>query len=127
MIIAGIGCRRGVAAGTILTALEKACVAAALDRKRIAALATGFIKAGEPGLKDAANRLHLPLVICTAKELSDVEGHLLTDSVRSRTTTGSSSLSEAAALAAAGAGGRLILPRFVIEGVTIAFATGDNP
>lgn len=127
MIISGIGCRRGTAAETILAALEQACAAASLGHGRIGALATGFIKAEEPGLRQAATMLHLPLIICTAKELSDVESHLFTESVKSRAVTGSGSLSEAAALAAAGVGGRLVLPRFVIEGVTIAFATGDIP
>lgn len=128
MIVAGIGCRGGVAASAIVTALEQACTEAALERNRITALATGFRKAEEPGLREAAVRLHLPLIVCAADELTSVESRLLTFSEKSLTVTGYGSLSEAAALAAAGTDSRLLFPRFIVAGVTIAFATpsGDN-
>lgn len=129
MIVAGIGCRSGVAASGIVAALEQACAQAALDRDNITALATGFTKAEEPGLRAAAVRLHLPLVVCTADELTAVENRLLTVSEKSLAVTGAGSLSEAAALAAAGTNSRLLFPRLIVAGVTIAFAipSGDNP
>ena len=127
MIVAGVGCRSGVAASEIVAALEQACAAAALQRGRIKALATGVLKAGEPGLRDASIKLQLPLIVCTADELTAVESRLLTHSAKSLAATGSGSLSEGAALAAVGRDSRLLFPRFIVDGVTIAFATGDTP
>lgn len=125
MIVAGIGCRRGVTANTIIAAFESACSAAALEKAAVTALATGFSKADEPGLKEAAVQLHLPLLVCATDELTAVADRLLSFSAKSLAATGSGSLSEASALAAAGTGARLVAPRFIIEGVTVAFATGD--
>ena len=128
MLIAGIGCRRDVPADDILAALDATLAACSLDRHALAALATGFTKADEPGLKQAATRLGLPLSVFGAEELTAMESRLLTHSEQSFTATGSSSLSEAAALAAAGPGAHLLGPRFIHGGVTIALAIcGDNP
>lgn len=127
MLIAGIGCRRHVAADDILAALDAALAAHGIERHALTALATGFTKADEPGLKQASIRLGLPLSVSGAEELTAVESHLLTRSEQSFTATGSGSLSEAAALAAAGQGARLLAARFIHGGVTIALAIcGDN-
>ncbi len=128
MLIAGIGCRRHVAADDILAALDAALAVHGIERHTLAALATGFTKADEPGLKQAATRLGLPLSVSGAEELTAVESRLLTRSEQSFTATGSGSLSEAAALAAAGPGAHLLGHRFIHGGVTIALAIcGDNP
>lgn len=129
MIVAGIGCRRGASAEAVLAALDAALCAAGLSREAVSSLATGAPKAEEPGLRAAAERLGLPLVVVKEAALTAVEQHLLTSSAASRRATGSGSLSEAAALAAAGPASRLAAPRFIREGVTIAFARihGDTP
>lgn len=129
MIVAGIGCRRGASAEAVLAALDAALVAAGLSREAVSSLATGALKAEEPGLRAAAEQLGLPLVVVEEAALAAVEQHLLTWSDASRRATGSGSLSEAAALAAAGPASRLVAPRFIHEGVTVAFARihGDIP
>ncbi|MCX8998060.1 cobalamin biosynthesis protein [Rhizobiaceae bacterium BDR2-2] len=129
MIVAGIGCRRGTAAETILATLDAALAAASLSRGALAALATGALKAEEAGVKEAANRLGLPLRIADDAALAAAEPRLLTRSEASHGATGSGSLCEAAALAAAGEGASLLAPRFIREGVTVALArmSGDHP
>lgn len=122
-LIAGIGCRKGTSAGAIIAALNAALANAGHGRDGIRFLATGALKAGEAGLVTAAGQLGLALRIADAEALASVEPRLATHSPASAATTGSGSLCEAAALALAGPDGHLLAPRFIHEGVTIAFAT----
>ncbi len=119
--VAGIGCRRGVAAAEVLAAIEAACArhaVAVLD-----GLATVPAKRNEPAVAEAARRLALPLLVVAPAE----DARLSTRSPASRAATGSDSASEAAALAAAGPGARLLGPRLVVGRVTCALATGARP
>lgn len=119
--VAGLGCRRGVSAAEVLTAIEAARAArgvGALD-----ALATVPAKGDEPALAEAARRLGLPLVVVAPAD----DSRLATRSAASRAATGAGSASEASALAAAGAGGRLLGPRLVVGRVTCAIAEGAAP
>ena len=127
VIAAGIGCRRGVSARDVLAALDAALRQANLTRQRIAQLATGELKMQEAGLSEAAAVLGKPLLYITEQDLAGVSDRLRTTSPVSLAVTGSGSLCEASALAAAGPGSHLVLPRFILAGVTIALATGDYP
>lgn len=127
VIVAGIGCRSGVSADEVVAALDTALLRADLTRQEIGKLATGALKVQEAGLNEAAERLCMPLFHMTEQELASVNDRLLTTSPMSLAVTGSGSLCEAAALVAAGADSRLLSPRFVLAGVTIALAIGDHP
>ncbi|MFO1142160.1 MAG: cobalamin biosynthesis protein [Amaricoccus sp.] len=116
--VAGIGCRRGVAADEVLAAVATARAAHA--GVAIDALATVPGKVGEPALGEAARRLRLPLLAVSPAD----DAELLTRSAASRAAAGTGSVSEGAALAAAGAGARLLGPRVVVGRVTCAIAMG---
>ena len=116
--IAGIGCRRGVAAAEVLAAIAAARGAFAVGA--IDGLATVPGKRDEPGIAEAARRLEVPLLIVEPVE----DAVLLTASRASRDASGSGSASEASALAAAGPGARLLGPRLAVGRVTCAIAIG---
>ncbi|MCT8997096.1 cobalamin biosynthesis protein [Chelativorans intermedius] len=125
MRVAGLGCRKGVAAGEVLAALD-AC-AAALRPPAVQALATAASKAGEPGILAAAGLLGLPLIPVDRAALRRASPRCMTHSAASLAATGTPSLAEAAALAAAGEGSRLIAPRIARGNVTCAIAqAGDE-
>lgn len=120
MIVAGIGSRRGVAADEVVALIDRALAEAGLDRTMLSALATMEAKAHEPGIAAAAAQLGLPLVAVTSP---------VTD--RPTPTAahrfGVASVSEASALAAAGEGSELLLPRLKSARVTCAFARSAPP
>ncbi|MCJ8518766.1 cobalt-precorrin 5A hydrolase [Pseudorhizobium tarimense] len=126
MIVAGLGCRKGTSADGLAAALRQACEQAGLDLSAIDALATGIIKEFEPGMIDLRDRLAVPLRIIDDEALKAVEGLTQTVSRHSLAQTSSPSLSEAAALAAAGADAQLIVARVVAEGATCALAQSEE-
>ncbi len=116
MIVAGLGFRRGVTVESLRAAL--ALVGGA------EALATAEDKAGEPGLRQLVAETGLPLhavpqVLLVAQ---GVEG-----SARVKALYGTGSVAEAAALAAAGPGARLLVPKLTgPDGRTVvALAEGE--
>jgi cobalt-precorrin 5A hydrolase len=116
--VAGIGCRRGVGAEEVLAAVAAARVAVAVGGRD--GLATVPGKGDEAGIAAAAARLGLPLVVVAPAG----DAAVLTESRASRAATGAGSASEAAALAAAGPGARLLGPRLAVGRVTCAIAVG---
>lgn len=118
-MIAGIGCRRGCSAEDILHALHVACADAG---RRAAALAAPAFKADEPGLREASRLLGLPLILVDAAPLSAAQARCVTRSPRAERATGVASVAEGSALAAVGAGGRLLLPRVIGGAATCALA-----
>jgi cobalt-precorrin 5A hydrolase len=125
-IAIGVGCRLGTSANAI-----EALVRHALDRTPPAerlGIFTILDKSTEPGLIAAARRLGLDLVFLTREALREQAPFVQTRSIRSATRFGVPSVAEAAALAGAGTGGVLIVPRIVSQGVTCAIAQSpDNP
>ena len=111
MLIAGLGCRRGVAAASIEGAVMAALLAAGLPRTALHALATSAVKAAEPGMQQAAATLALPLHAMTPEALLAAAPGCVTHSPRVQAVAGVPSLAEAAALAGAGPGATLITPR----------------
>ncbi len=127
MIVAGLGCRKGSTREELLSALDAACLEAGISRESIAALATGEIKREEPGILKLAEMLKLPLHIIADDALMEAEPRTKTISRHSLAKTLSSSLSEGAALAAAGKTSEIIVPRLISQGATCALAeTKEN-
>ncbi|HEV7251518.1 MAG TPA: cobalamin biosynthesis protein [Mesorhizobium sp.] len=124
VVVAGIGCRKGADVGAVLGAVDAALVAASLSRAALRALATSEAKAAEPGVREAARSLFLPLLTAPHAALRRAEPRTITRSAASTAATGLGSLSEAAALAAAGAGGKLLGPRIAVGPATCALAEG---
>ena len=127
MIVAGVGCRTGTSSreieAAIGAALSQACVASA----SLGLIATSATKAQEPGLAAAARDRGLKLVFVPQVDLEAAGARTLTHSERVLAVTGVPSLSEAAALAAAGPGARLLAPRIAVGPATCALAvSGDG-
>lgn len=122
MIVAGIGCRRGASAEAVLAAIDSA-----LSQHGLAAadaLAIVPLKRDEPGIRAAALRLGIDLVVATDEALHAAETRTLSHSAASLAATGTASASEAAALAVAGTGSRLLGPRVSVGFVACAIAAG---
>jgi len=126
MRIAGIGCRRGVLAEDVLAAIALARLD--LDDTPLEALATIAAKADEYGLRDAARRLGLEVLVPSGEALANAAGRVATHSGRVLQITGLPSVAEAAALAAAGPQSLLVAHRVAVGGATcaVAEAPGDE-
>jgi cobalt-precorrin 5A hydrolase len=116
----GLGCKSGVSADAVIALIEDAC-------RRIegspAALYTAEAKRMEPALGEAALRLGLPLIYLPPAVLKAQGGRAVTKSKRVLALFGVPSIAETAALAGAGPGAQLVLPRITASGVTCAVAT----
>ena len=119
MKIAGLGFRSAAGLASLREALD---AAGGVDG--ITALATANRKAGTAVLQALAAELGLPVRAVAPEALAAVE--TLTRSHRVLAYAGAGSLAEAAALAAAGPGGRLLGPRAVSRDgmATAAIAEG---
>lgn len=119
-IIAGIGCRKGVAAAAIQEALLAALALAEIPLERVRLLATAPLKAQEPGLLQAAAALQIPLRIVGNEEIRNCRAQL-TASEFVREKTGLPGVCEPAALLA-GRRTQLLLKKTARKGVTVALA-----
>jgi cobalt-precorrin 5A hydrolase len=125
MLACGIGCRRGTPAEDI----EAAIGAARKELRRddaITVIATEVSKAEEPGLREAARRFGIPLVVFSAQELESASSSLMTISQAALVHKGVPSVAEAAAILAAGDNARLLGPRVANPTTTCAFAVGEG-
>jgi len=121
MIVAGIGCRTGVAAEAILALLREAAAAGPPD-----ALAVPAFRQDEPGIATASAALGLPILWVDRAALKGEQGRCVTRSARAEAEVGLACVAEAAALSAAGLGSRLLMPRIAGRGVTCAIAEGPG-
>lgn len=114
----GVGCRQGTSAEAIiwLVGTATAGLAPAIG------LFTIEEKRGEVGLSAAAESLALPLVFLSRDALAAMADRVATPSSAALARFGIPSVAEAAALAAFDGRARLIVPRRVEEGVTVAVA-----
>lgn len=126
MMALGIGCRKGTSAAVVLAVIDEALQAHGVKLARPLVVATGGIKADEEGIRQAAEKLGAQFVALADEALQPVASLTLTHSDMSLAHTGLPSLSEAAALAAAGPNARLLGPRHVSRGVTCAIALSEN-
>lgn len=126
MIAAGIGCRLGVSADEVATALRAALDEARLSLAAIGCIATPRFKQDEAGIRMAAKALGLPLLFIEQPDLERAATRAVTHSKFVRAHSGVSSVAEAAALAATGPGSRLHLPRRAIGAVTLAIAIRES-
>ena len=83
-------------------------------------------KCEEPGLVEAARLLRAPLTPVPLEALQAQAERILTPSAAAQTRFGAPNIAEAAALAGAGVGGRLLGPRIAADGVTCAVALSSE-
>ena len=112
----GIGCRKGTSAGSIRQAVSSVLDHCNIDQRSIKLAASIDLKAGEPGLLEFCRMMNIPLRCYSARELLSAEGPFShSDFVQA--ITGVDNVCERAAMMTAD---RLIVPKTIFEGVTVA-------
>lgn len=123
-IAIGVGCKQGCASEAIIALVRRA-----LSSAQCSDAATGLFthqdKQGEAGLIEAARNLALPLVFLDIAALREVAPRAVTHSSKVMTMFGLPSIAETAALAGAGPGSILLVPRISEAGASCAIA-GTN-
>ena len=119
-IAIGLGCRKGVSGEVIASLVREAL--ARIGQTGAAALFTVEGKRHEAGLAQAAQALAMPLHFLPQEALAAVAGEAQTRSPRVEALFGVPSVAETAALAGAGPGAVLILPRMARDNATCAIA-----
>lgn len=120
----GVGCRRGCPAEAIAALVTRA--RAGLAPSGDARLFSITDKRDEPGLLDAARLLGLDLDFLPREALAAAMTGVVTPSAAAQARFGVASVAEAAALAGAGRGARLVLARVAAAGATCAIARGEE-
>jgi cobalt-precorrin 5A hydrolase len=122
MIAAGIGCKRGATASDIEAAIHAALASAQIEADALDVIATIEAKSAEAGIRTAAAKLGVTLMVVPELELFAANGRVETHSERVAVLSGVGSVAEAAALAAAGPASTLIVPRLIVGAATCALA-----
>src|SRR5471032_2565892 len=118
MIVAGIGCRKGVSAAEVETAIAAALANAGFATTQLDLIAAPAVKGGESGIVNAASARGVPLVLVPQADLEAVSGRTVTQSKRVLAIMGVPSAAEAAALAACGPTARLVAARVAVGPAT---------
>jgi len=121
IIAIGIGCRAGVAGEAIVALVRRALAEARAPNGELRVF-TLAAKADEPGLLEAARLLRAKLTPLPLEALQAQAVRILTPSAAAQARFGAPNIAEAAALAGAGEGARLIGPRLAADGATCAVA-----
>ena len=121
IVAIGIGCRAGVEGETIAALARRALAEAGRPEGELR-LFTLAAKANERGLREAARLLGASLAALPLDALRAQADRILTPSAAAQARFGAPNIAEAAALAGAGADGRLIGPRLAADGATCAIA-----
>ena len=126
VIVAGIGCRKGVSAAQVDAAMEAALERAGRPLARLDFMATAESKRGEEGIAAAALARGVKLIFVDQAHLEIASARGATWSGRVLALAGVPSVAEAAALAAGGPEARLVLSRIVVGPVTCALASTED-
>ncbi|MBI2191564.1 MAG: cobalamin biosynthesis protein [Planctomycetes bacterium] len=119
-VIAGIGCRRGVECARVLEALHQALEKAGVSIREVRLLASADIKAGEAGLLQASARLGIPIRFIPSEEIRACPmAFSRSEFVEEKVNL--PAVAEPAALLG-GRRTRLLLPRILCNGITVALA-----
>jgi cobalt-precorrin 5A hydrolase len=122
VMVAGIGCRSGVSAEQVESALVAALAPIVPAGRTLSLIATPAAKGHEPGIIAAAAARGIPLMLITQSDLEAANPGTLTHSEHAMIVMNVHSVAEAAALAGAGPTSRLLGPRIAIGPVTCALA-----
>ncbi|MCU7726600.1 cobalamin biosynthesis protein [Actinoplanes sp. KI2] len=117
----GLGARPDRSAAELTAAVEAALAEAGIPAAEVVALATVDRRAGEEGVRAVAAGRGWRLMSFAPEELRAHDVPNRSETVAA--AVGTPGVAEAAALAAAGTGGTLILPKRVFGGVTVAVST----
>lgn len=117
-VLAGIGCRRGTSAAAISSVFDAALARSRVLPAAIAGAASIDVKRDEAGLAAFCRERGFPLAFLSARDLERVSGSVSPSAFVAK-TVGVDNVCERAALSR---GGRLLLPKFARDGVTVALA-----
>lgn len=123
-IIVGIGCRRGASSQVIIEAVNHALTKANIALDEVRLLASADIKSDEPGLRQAANELRIPLRLIASEEIRACIKEFSPTSL-AREKVNLPAVAEPTALLA-GRRTALILPKTIHNGVTVAIAKENS-
>jgi len=126
MIVAGVGCRKGVRATDIEAVIRAAFVRAGVAASQLRLIATSAAKGDESAIAEAAVTFGVPVVLISQGDLVAAGVRAKTRSERVIALVGVPSVAEAAALAAGGAAARLIGPRLAVGGATCALVEAEG-
>jgi len=119
IIIAGIGCRRGITKADIATAIEKVCP----KNQKISYIATSSIKADETGLLQYVIENKIKILFLTKEELNSIKN--LKSSEQAKKYLDINNVCEAAVICA---GAKLIRNKTIYDRkITIALGEKENP
>ena len=121
IVAIGVGCRAGVA-GEAIAALARRALEEAGAPEGERRMFTLAAKSDEPGLIEAARIIGVALMALPLAALNAQAERILTPSAATQARFGAPNIAEAAALAGAGEGGRLLRPRLAADGATCAVA-----
>jgi precorrin-4 C11-methyltransferase len=127
VLVAGLGCKRGVPATELGQALDSVLADQALASQCLAALATIDLKADEAGLRELAEQLGLPLRLMDSAQLAALAPAGFSPSA-AQEKFNLPGVAEPCALLAAGPQGRLLEPKRSFARCTVALALvgGDD-
>lgn len=114
----GIGCRRGTSAEAVRNAVEKVFADHRLRFEAVLDAASIDVKSDEEGLLQFCRERGWPVAFYSAEQLNAVHGHFA-PSAFVKNTVGVDNVCERAAAAS---GGRIIIPKTALNGVTVAVA-----
>lgn len=114
----GIGCRRGTPAEAIREAIDRVFTENRLRSEAVKDVASIDVKSDEAGLLDCCAQRGWPVRFYTAEQLNAVQGDF-TPSAFVKNTVGVDNVCERAAAAS---GGKIIVSKTAINGVTVAVA-----
>jgi len=122
--VLGLGCERGAPCDEVIALAEEALAVAGIDRRSIACIASLDTRATEPAMLAAAAHFSVPFRVFNVDTLEAEASRLENPSDIVFALTGCHGVAEAAALAAAGKTGVLIVPKIKSTHATAAVARG---
>ena len=121
-LIAGVGCRRGIAGADILQALQEVVAEQGRSIRSVTGLASVSIKEDEIGILSVAQQLGVKASFYTPEQLTEVvHARNLEESAFVKNQIGVGNVCESAAILASNQG-EIIAPKKCFEGITIALA-----
>lgn len=127
VLAVGVGSSRGAPTAELIALIEATLDDAGLSPRAIAGLFSLDLKIDEPAMHEAARHFGVPFRVFTAERLASEQHRLASPSDEVERAVGLKGVAEAAALAAAGPDGALIVPKHRSATATCAIARAAAP
>lgn len=124
-LVLGLGCERGTPCDEVIRLAEEALAIAGFDRRALTGIASLDSRVAEPAMIAAARHFSVPFVVFDVGALEAQASRLQNPSELVFSLTGCHGVAEAAALAATGKSGALIVPKIKSFHATAAIACGE--